>query len=257
MKKIFIYLLATFLLVFAVSAVQVYRTLKNYKQGREEYDHVFELAVQQPDDSVEKPATEIPNENENEFPDIFIDHQLMKALNDDYRGWLRIPGTNIDYPVVWYGNNEYYLSRTFLGNYNAAGCIFLDNRTDSFDLDHVVIYGHRMNDGSMFADLRNFLDDDYLDERRDILILTETETILYEIFSARKVEVTDECFTFYFINDTGYGSWFNKMISFSPYNAATTQDTKEIITLSTCVYNDESSRLIIQAFLIGRYPSKP
>ena len=254
------FLIALFFVAFAISAIQLFKIFSGYKAGRDEYEAVSELAVAVNDSS------EIYENTEESFftedvrvvsgsgqSDFSIDYTSLKELNGDFIAWIDIPGTSISYPITCCSNNDYYLIYTFLGNYNAAGCIFMDYRTSSFELEHVIIYGHRMNDGSMFADLKKYLDYSFLSVNKEIFIYTETEILSYEIFAARKVSATDECYTYSFINRSSYEVWLNKMSNYSISPSKQFPDDK-VITLSTCVYNDKASRIIVQAYLVDRQP---
>jgi sortase B len=73
-----------------------------------------------------------------------IDILRLRELNSDIVGWIRIPDTDIDYPILQGSDNDYYLSRNYLGEFAVAGSIFLDYRNDFGD-DFLIIYGHSMS----------------------------------------------------------------------------------------------------------------
>ncbi|MGN0592068.1 MAG: class B sortase [Ruminococcus sp.] len=73
--------------------------------------------------------------------------------------WLYIPETNINHPVMYSGDNEFYLHRAYDGSYLYAGSVFLDGRCSPDFFGTVsILYGHHMNNGSMFADVEKFMD---------------------------------------------------------------------------------------------------
>ena len=87
-------------------------------------------------------------------------------------GWLVIPGTNIDYPVMWTPEDEnYYLYKDFEGRKNSNGSLILD--TDSC-LDplttNLIIHGHNMKSGAMFGNLTDYEDPDYYKEHKNICL---------------------------------------------------------------------------------------
>ena len=88
----------------------------------------------------------------------------LATQNKDYRGWLQIDGTKIDYPVMQDGNELYYAYRDSEGNFSPTGSIYMSayNKSDLSD-DYIVIYGHHMASGGMFGDLDKFLDKDFFD----------------------------------------------------------------------------------------------
>lgn len=85
----------------------------------------------------------------------------LREINSEVVAWLRIDGTNINYPVVQAGDNAKYLTRDYRGEYATAGGIFVDYRNDEFNDDFTIVYGHRMSGGKMFSDVLNFADAEY------------------------------------------------------------------------------------------------
>lgn len=249
-------LLVLFILLFAFSLYQIIRITSGYKKAQDEYGSVIEQAISSPadpdsgDEEGESPA----DDSGQAPPALHVDYQVLKDLNSDYVGWLEIPGTAINYPMVYYTDNDFYLRRTFLGNYSIAGSIFLDARTGSdFSADHIIIYGHRMNDGTMFATLKDFFDPAFYAENKEIRIYTESEILIYEIFAVREVSVDDSCYTFSFSSDKTYQNWLSEMKSKSVVETALQpSNDRSTITLSTCVLNKSTSRNIVQAQLVER-----
>ncbi|EGP9899719.1 class B sortase, partial [Listeria monocytogenes] len=87
----------------------------------------------------------------------------LQKLNKDMVGWLTIADTEIDYPILQSTDNDYYLHHNYKNEKARAGSIFKDYRNTNEFLDkNTIIYGHNMKDGSMFADLRKYLDKDFL-----------------------------------------------------------------------------------------------
>ncbi len=261
MKKRHLYriLIGVFAFVLLFSFFQLVRIFLGYQESRNEYDSLIEKTpAPRPDSTIPSEMTteEEPYVVVQEDGTLSINYEALTGLNQDYVGWLRIPETNINYPMVYHSDNDYYLRRTFLGSHNVGGAIFLDSRTGkSFESDHVIIYGHRMNDGSMFSDVKKYLDPSYYESHKQIFIYTKSEILTYEVFSARTVSVEDSCYTFSFSNHDTYVSWLKTMKAAAPYPTSLNPDgSSGTITLSTCVYNDGSSRNIVQACLVGREP---
>lgn len=89
--------------------------------------------------------------------------KALQKLNKDMAGWLTIADTEIDYPILQSTDNDYYLHHNYKNEKARAGSIFKDYRNTNEFLDkNTIIYGHNMKDGSMFADLRKYLDKDFL-----------------------------------------------------------------------------------------------
>lgn len=102
-----------------------------------------------------------------------VDFDKLLSQNGDVKGWIWLPDSNIDYPIVQSEDNEYYLHRDLDGNYLYDGSIFIDCFNEApFEDFNTVIYGHRMISGAMFADLKHYADQKYMDNHRIIQIET-------------------------------------------------------------------------------------
>lgn len=171
-------------------------------------------------------------------------------INKDVIGWIYIPNTNIDYPVLQAKDNNFYLKRTIDGKYNAGGSIFMDFRCDSSELDmNIIIYGHNMvraGKDIMFTNLTKFKDKDFFNSNRYIYLTTKKGITIYEIFSAY-VTGTD----FYYIRtdfDSGidYLNFINQLKGKSKYQInISLKEDDDILTLSTCTYEFNDARFVI------------
>ena len=110
---------------------------------------------------------------------ILHDLALLKEKNPDCVGWVSIPGTSIDFPVMQNGN--FYLKHDFDGSYTDYGLPFLDERCSLDSSDNLIIYGHHMNDGSMFSELLNYVDESYCKDHPDITLETAKGVETYKI----------------------------------------------------------------------------
>ena len=129
-------------------------------------------AVPEPRSAAE-PEEETEQEEETEAPYVSpIDFEALAQINPDVVGWITIPDTNIDYPIVQSQDNDTYLRKSFEGESTAAGSIFLDFESQS-DMEgyNNIIYGHHMKNGSMFKDVVEYKDEQYF---RTINILKST-----------------------------------------------------------------------------------
>lgn len=104
---------------------------------------------------------------------------LLKEKNTDCVGWLSIPGTSIDFPVMQ--NGDFYLKHDFDGNYTDYGLPFLDERCSLDSSDNLIIYGHHMNDGSMFSELLDYEDGNYCKAHPEIILETENGAEIYQV----------------------------------------------------------------------------
>src|SRR5699024_4709303 len=110
---------------------------------------------------------EVPSEREwnDQDPTVRTGFEGLLAQNEDVVGWITIDDTKIDYPIVQAGDNLTYLNRNFYGEETRAGSIFMDYRNNlAHDNKNIIVYGHRMRDGTMFQQLTKFLEADFVEK---------------------------------------------------------------------------------------------
>ena len=206
----------------------------------------------------ESTESEAPSSEESESIDRIANPYADSFLaNKDMAAWLQIPGTNIDYPVMWTPEDEtYYLYRAFDGSENKNGCLLLD--TDSC-LDplttNLIIHGHNMKSGAMFGNLTDYEDQDFYENHKNIILYTEECQRNYEVIAVFRSQVyrkTDEVFKFYkfFQADTQeeFDDFYNNIKQLSQYDTGVTAEFGDhFLTLSTCVYHVEQGRFVVVA----------
>lgn len=178
-----------------------------------------------------------------------IDFKKLKEQNSDMIGWLKVNGTEIEYPVVKSSDNKDYLTQNFNKEYNSAGWIFADyrNKMDGTDRN-TIIYGHNIRDGSMFGTLKNILTESWYknEENRKIIFFTESEKNIYEVFSVYRIEKEEYYIQTSFMKDT-YKQFLDtiKSRSINNFNVNVTEEDK-VLTLSTCD-NNNKYRVVLHA----------
>lgn len=184
---------------------------------------------------------------------IDVNFSELKNINNDVRGWIKLNGTNINYPFVQASDNKYYLTHSLDKSYNSAGWLFLDYRNNSTDNRNTIIYAHGRTDKTMFGSLRNVLTNNWLKDTNNyvIKISTETENSLWQIFSTYHLPTTSDYLQTNFNNDNEFQDFINMIISRSSYNFNTSISVNDnILTLSTC-YNN-SDKMVVHAKLIKK-----
>lgn len=162
---------------------------------------------------------------------------------DNSIGWICIPETEINYPVMYSGDNDFYLHRAVDGSYLRVGSIFLDYRCNADFMGKInVLYGHNMSDGSMFADVMNFIDESYFDSHNYGWLTTENDVYKIEFFSLSQPENYDD---FYDVT-ADVTIWLDKLraSSFIWRNVGVNADS-QFISLSTCTGSEGSSRTVL------------
>lgn len=174
--------------------------------------------------------------------------------NPDCIYWLKIPGTEIDYPVMYRPDNkDYYLDRDFNGQYAVHGCLYLDEDCDPDHGDNLIIYGHHMHDGSMFAGLEDYKKEDFYKAHKYIRLDTLNGSEEYEVIAAFAVPVyTGNDFEYYAFtkaqDETEYDEFVSECIKRSYYRTGGTADYgQRLLTLSTCEYSHKNGRMIVLA----------
>lgn len=179
----------------------------------------------------------------------------LKTVNPDLSAWIAIPGTVVDYPVMWTESKSYYLHRDFYGNYLASGTLYIDSRNSPnvWENRNTVIYGHNMYNGSMFASLHDFSSPNVFYNSR-IEILTENGVYLYAPFSVHESLATDNYFETDFASDMDFIDFCieMQMISVNSYETEFDKNSR-ILTLSTCTNSQSGGdrRWVVHALLIN------
>lgn len=185
------------------------------------------------------------------FMDINFNELLNK--NPDTVGWIKVEGTKVNYPIVQSTDNEYYLSHAFDRSNNIGGWIFADYRVDFEDFGkNTIIYGHNMNNKTMFGSIPWILNDSYLKNSNNyfIKISTPTTNTVWKVFSAYTIEPEVYYLKTNF-NSEPYDKFLNTIKNRSIYNFEIDVSTDDkILTLSTCD-NTGTKRVAIHAKMIN------
>ena len=195
----------------------------------------------------EPPATAVEPESA-----VLPEYRELLEYNPHLVGWLQIEGTVIDYPVVQTPDRpEYYLYRNFDGEYSDWGCLFADAGCDVANSDNVIIYGHHMNDGSMFASLLDYESQVYWKDHPLIRFDTLTERRAYEIFAIVRTTATlDEGFPYHRFTNAQTEADFDLFVA--ECKALSLYDTgiipeygDKLLCLSTCEYTRQNGRFVV------------
>ena len=195
---------------------------------------------------------------EEEKADLPIDFEGLWEINPEIYAWIRVPDTNIDYPVLQHleDNQSYYLTRDIYGNSNQAGSIYTEyyNSRD-FQEPNTVLYGHNMKNGSMFHNIRYFADREYFDEHEELYIYLPDKIMKYQIIACYEYDDRHLLGSFDFHDEEVYAQYLEEIMNPRSMYAMiregvelTTED--KLVTLSTCVANKPNNRRLLQAVLV-------
>lgn len=212
--------LIIFCLLLSAAAVlagaNIYSELKERQKEKENFAAVSQIAeptvktAQTGSEPTERPAAE-------------RNIQALITENADCIGWLSIDSTNISYPVMHTPSDpQKYLRRNFYGKYSQSGVPFLDGRCD-LQSTNLIIYGHNMKNGTMFSDLKRYVDRDFLNAHRTVKFETTDGVQTFIVTEALKTNTSD--------------AWYDRIAA---------EDSRQLI-LSTCYGSDKDGRLLIIA----------
>ena len=256
-------------LLAAVFLFSSYQLLSYYGESRKRKAQFGELSATvekvrgeatapdrpQQSDSPQPTFVEVTNPKTGEVLQAYPEYAAVYRQNSDMVGWLKLEGTVIDYPVLQTPDRkDYYLRRGFDGAYSVHGCLYAKETCDVFaPSDNVTIYGHKMHDGTMFAELLNYKDPAYYAEHPLIRFDTLNQYRTYRIvavFSAsassdmmkRVVLFTDAA------SEAELQEFFQKCAEASFYDTGETASYGDkLLTLCTCDYDIADGRLVVVA----------
>ena len=185
-----------------------------------------------------------------------LDLASLRQTNADVLGWIHIPGSVISYPLMESHDNEEYLHHTWDGTPNVAGSIFLEqhNSTDFTDFN-TIIYGHAMNDGSMFSELHKYQWQDVPETYPYVYIAVDGAVLRYAIFACYEADISSDTYRLTFADDAAREkavAEYHRLSSISMPLEVNAES--HILTLSTCTGNQKAVRLVVQAVLDGILP---
>ena len=246
MSKLRRILFLIFFAVFVFSAAAIARYAANSYAQKRSYRHLVELAEQSAENETAQPVQ--PQE-----PTMLARYEALYRENNDLVGWIKIDGTNINYPVVQSKDApNFYLKHDFEKNYTDYGCPYAQQNCDvQAPSDNVVLYGHNMKDGTMFCDLTNYKSESFWAQHRTIQFDTLTQKNEYTVIAAFKGEAA-ELFAYNAFVDAATPEEFDAYVAavkelalYDTGISATYGD--KLITLSTCEYSFENGRMVVVA----------
>ena len=182
-------------------------------------------------------------------------HEKYDALfeqNNDFIGWIKIEGTNVNYPVMQTPNKpDFYLKRSFDKTYSDCGVPYIDEACMTGISNNLVIYGHHMNDGSMFADLCKYTDADFYKEHPTIAFDTLSGLGKYEVVAAFKFNTNRESFKYNeytLMDEVQFAEFMENVRARQLYDTGVTAEYgDQLLTLSTCEYTYPNGRFVVVA----------
>ena len=234
MKKVInIVILIVVIICFGKVSIKLF----NYYKDSKRYNDIQEL----------KPSIE--GFLSDTLSDFNIDYtekeKELLNINKDYKMWITISNTNIDYPVVQGEDNEFYISHSFNKEESISGALFIDSNNNIDTDKNIVIYGHHMKNETMFHNLNYFKEEEFFKGNK-ISIIKNGEECEYEAFSVYVTPANEAVFNMSFSDDTTYKKYLQSLRSKSYFNKDIDLDKdSEIVTLITCSYEYDGARTVV------------
>lgn len=227
MKAVYVVFMMLFAGIFLFSVMGIFSYHNDAGQNAREIQEVMREVAQR-----------MPGDHGDEKVVQQIDFAKLKQINEDAVGWIVFHDPYINNPLVQTNDNSYYLTNSFRKKENAAGCLFMDCRNESFDDRNVVIYGHNMLDRTMFGSLKDVFQEKFWEEPEcDRIQITDTEQHIreYKIFSYYITGEENDYGTTSFPDAAAYAGFLREITarSFRKLDVDVTADD-HILTLSTC-----------------------
>ena len=249
-----------FTALFVFSGFMALRQYRDTKQSAEAFNAVADLVKPVPTTLPEDEGNEEDSQPSAEPAPTLTSYDKYADVynaNADFIGWLTIEGTNINYPVMQTPNSpDFYLKHSFDKGYSEYGVPYMQENCRLGLSDNCIIYGHHMQDGSMFADLCKFESEDFYKEHKTFCFDTLGAYGKYEIVCVFKTSVySADGFKYYHFVDAANAEEFNAYLSTCQALAlyetgVSAQYGDRLLTLSTCEYSRTNGRMVVVAKLI-------
>ncbi len=223
-------------------------------------------AATEPSDATEPTETEPPVtrptiqqeplEKNAEFL-LDMDYSGLKEKNEDVIGWVYIPDTKVDYPILRSYDNQDYLNHAWDGSYSFSGSIFLECKNNRNFLDYnTILYGHHMLNGTYFAAVADYKHADFQKAHPYVYVLTDNDLRRYEVFSTYEAPVQSDAYRLYFPDDAtkqaALDYYMEKSVMADKGNLQMPTVDDYILTCSTCTgVANYQNRWVIHARLTG------
>lgn len=255
-QKLFLCGTAAFAALFLFAGIMLAREFADQRQSAEAFDEIAALVQEDPEPQTASPTEQDTAEEAVPSPTAYEKYADVYAQNNDFVGWISIEGTRINYPVMQSAEPDFYLKHAFDKSYSAYGTPYVQENCDLEQSDNIIIYGHHMNDGSMFAGLCSYESEDFYREHPTIYFDTLADFGEYEIVTVFKtVAYSQEGYKYYHFVDAECKEDFDEFIAgchaLALYDTDVTAEYGgKLITLSTCEYSRTNGRMVVVAKLV-------
>jgi len=238
------FIVSFFILVICIVNISNYY-IKSYltTRGNKNLDSIYNNESNSSSNDSKYPAGIMPN------------FTTLYDVNSDIKGWIIIPNTVINYPVVETSDNSYYLSKGFNKTDDNNGTLFLDYRDNINPMSqNLIIYGHEMRNGQMFHSIRNYAKVDFYNSSPIITFNTLYSNEKWKVFAAFIANtVPSQGYVFNYLitnfsSSNDFTSFINEVKARSLIETSVDINPNDtLLTLSTCTYELPEARFVVMA----------
>lgn len=247
-KKITRILMAVLLIIFIGSGATILLALRSYQENDRLYAEGAAAYTQaQSADTADAAAAA-----DKIIAPIVVDFAGLRETNEDVVGWIYCEGTRIDYPVMQGEDNDFYLHHNYIRESSAAASIFVDeNNRPGFADANTIIYGHHMRDGSMFATLDDWAQQEYYEDHPVMWLLTPEQDYRIDLFAGYTTSAYADTYLIYHENDPAIQEYLAQCIGQSDFSSEVRPDgSGRYVVLSTCAYVFDNARYVLHGELV-------
>lgn len=260
-KWIRVTILIIFIIILIFSTFKLFIWQQDSNKTKDIEEEIIDNADTEERQAIEENTQNInpPDDKDNDYWNyikmdmLSVNFDDLKKKNSDTVGWIKVEGTNINYPVVQTTDNKYYLNHSYDKTSNKAGWVFADYRNDLDNFDkNTVIYAHGRVDTTMFGSLKNILKSSWYNNKNNHIIKFSTpkENTLWQVFSVYTIEAESYYITTKFPSNEYFKEFVTTLKNRSKIEfSAIPNENDKILTLSTCK-DSKGNRVVMHAKLI-------
>lgn len=230
------------LIIIFFCTMKIYQKRLGYYTDSRDYDNLRALSPLS-DSSINKNPEEHNQDAESE--------KNLKNINPDYRFWIKVEGTNIDFPVVQGEDNDFYLHHNFNKEKSFSGSIFVDSKNNLNDDSNIVVYGHNMRNDTMFAQIKHFKNENFFNANKYVTLYRNGKKSKFEIFSVYQENAKDleSEIKINFSNKDDYEKYLKCQEEKSLFKreGIDLNSNDRILILITCGYDFVNARVVVVA----------
>ena len=249
MRKIInIILVAIIIVCLSIIGYKYYNYNKDDKLNSEIQD--LQPVINEASDSENNSSGENDGQDQSKDGDYVnsANEEELKSINSDYKMWIQIENTNINYPVVQGSDNDYYLKHNFRKESNISGTVFVESANDIDNDKNIILYGHNMRNGTMFNNITNYKEESFFNEDNKINIIMNNTLYEYEVFSVYVKNVSEVNLAIGFASEDEFINYAYNESEESLYKKDVDFSAEDnLITLVTCSYEFTDARTIVVA----------